>query len=1165
MKKSHPYLTAISQRVLVYDGAMGTNIQALKLPVEAYGNQQLFGFHDVLTLNHPQAVENIHRAFLEAGVDVIETNTFRSNRITLAEVQLADQVVSLNRAAAQLSRRIANEYSRPDQPRFVAGSMGPTGKLPSSSDPELSKITFDQLAEVYREQATGLIQGGVDLLLLETSQDILEVKAAIFGIQKAFADTGKVLPIQVQITLDTSGHMLLGTDISAALTILSSLPIDVFGLNCSTGPEHMREPIRYLSQASPLPIVAIPNAGLPINVNGEAIYPLQPEPFADSMLEFVQRFHVNVVGGCCGTTPQHLKSLVDALKQNNSYKISFHQSSPSPALASAIQSVNMKQEPPPLLIGERCNAQGSRDFKRLLLAEDYEGILSVARQQVDNGAHALDISVAVTERTDEVQLMINVIRTLTAAGISAPLVIDTTELAVMEAALKTAPGRCLLNSTHLEGGKAKAEAVFKLAKTYNAAVILLTIDEEGMAKTAQRKLAVAQRLYKIAVDEFQLQPQDLVFDCLTFTLASGDPELANSAIETMEGIRLIKQNLPGVFTSLGVSNLSFGLAKAARPILNSVFLYHCLQAGLDMAIVNPAQITPYADIAPNERELAENLIFNRHPEALQNIIEYFSAQKESSESAKKSPAQTFADLPPAERLRFKIIQRIKDGIETDIDELIQNHTSPSQHLAALDILNNILLPAMKQVGDDFGAGKLILPFVLQSAEAMKKAVTHLEQYLERDSSATKGKIVLATVYGDVHDIGKNLVKTILSNNGYTVIDLGKQVPGSTIIEKAIDEQANAIGLSALLVSTSQQMPLIVNELARRKLSFPVLIGGAAINRRFGYRTLFTEDGEIYPGGVFYCKDAFEGLSTLEKLMKSENREQIISQLKEEALSTLNVSHEADQQLSSKAHRSEIQPLAEVPIPPFWGAKTIKTPLSEIWQTLPIRDLFRLSWGAKNTQGEAWEKMRTAFEARLKQMQREAEQHHWLNPQAVYGYFPCQSEDNRLIIYDHTTISSSHPQIIAEFSFPRQPSGEHLCLADYFNSTESGKMDIVALQVVTMGEEATQHFEELEARGEYSEAYYFHGLAVQSAEAYAEYLHRLIRSELNLPPQQGKRYSWGYAAIPSLEDHRTVFNLLPAEKELGMSLTAAFQLVPEQSTAAIIVHHPQAKYFSIGKT
>jgi len=1149
------YLDALQEHVLVYDGAMGTSLQQMGLTAEQFGGEKLNGCNDYLVISYPQAVETIHRSFLEVGVDVIETDTFRANRITLGEYGLAERVVEINRAAAALARRLADEYAgQTGQPRYVAGSIGPSGKLPSADDPGLSNITFDELSDVFREQAVGLLQGGADVLLIETSQDILEVKAAILGLQKAFEETGIWLPIQAQVTLDTTGRMLLGTDAAAALTILEDLPIDVIGLNCSTGPEHMREPIRILGEQATLPVSCIPNAGLPLNVDGQAVYPLEPEPFAEALMEFVDKNHISIVGGCCGTTPAHLKLLVE--------KVHAHPHPPRPAvssprLASATQAVNLIQDPPPLLIGERCNAQGSRKFKQLLMAEDFDGILEVARDQVNFGAHALDLSTAVTERPDEAALMHQVVKKL-ASGVEVPLVIDTTEPDVLEQALQTAPGRCLINSTHLEGGRARADKVFALARKYNAAVICLTIDESGMAKTAARKVEVARRLYDLAVNEYGLRPGALVFDALTFTLATGDPEFANSAVETLEGIRSIKAELPGVLCSLGVSNLSFGLSPQSRPVLNSVMLYHAVQAGLDAAIINPAQVTPYADIASDERQLAEDLVFNRRPDALALFIQHFEGASSSGEPAASDPTD---GMTPQARLHWRILHRHKEGVEQDIDELIQRNDFPSHHASAVNILNTVLLPAMKEVGDKFGAGELILPFVLQSAEVMKKAVSHVETYLEKKAGVTKGTIVLATVYGDVHDIGKNLVKTILSNNGYTVIDLGKQVPAETIITRAVEVDATAIGLSALLVNTSKQMPLIVNELQRRSLKFPVLIGGAAINRRFGRRIVFTEDGSPYAPGVYYCKDAFEGLETMEALIDPQARAGLRARLQEEA--DFELGRTIPRPPHTEAARSEVTP-APLALKAKLGAHLVKDmPLELVFQALSRNELFRLSWGAKNAHGPEWNKIKADYEDRLSKMEKQALKEGWLKPQGVYGIYACQAEGNDLIIYGPE--SSAAPRPLARFSFPRQPTDDHLCLADYFAPVDSGQMDVVAFQVVTVGREASERFDRIQAANEYSEAYFLHGLAVQTAEATAEYLHQHIRRELGLPRGRGKRYSWGYPAIPDLADHRKVFDLLPAERELGMSLTDSFQLVPEQSTAAIIVHHPQAKYYTVGES
>ena len=1321
------YLDALEKKVLVFDGAMGTSLQVQNLTAEHFGGEQYNGCNDYLVISYPEAVEKVHRSFLDVGVDVLETDTFRSNRITMKEYGLQDRVIEINQTAASLARRLADEYSQIENPkskiknpRFVAGSIGPSGKLPSANDPELSNVSFDELSETFREQAVGLIRGGVDVLLIETSQDILEVKAAIIGLHKAMDETQVYLPIQAQVTLDTTGRMLLGTDINASLAILEGMGIDVIGLNCSTGPEHMREPIRILGETSTLPVSCIPNAGLPLNVDGQAVYPLKPEPFANDLYEFVTKHNISVVGGCCGTTPEHLRLLIQKLDEHP------HPKRPTqftPQLASAMSAVDMRQDPPPTLLGERLNAQGSRKFKRLLLEEDYDSILEIAREQVEYGAHALDISCAVTERPDEAELMRKVVKKLE-MGVDVPLVIDTTELDVLEIALKTAPGRCLINSTHLESGRDKADKIFKLAKDHNAAVIVLTIDENGMAKTREKKLEVAKRIYDIAVNDHGLKPEDLVYDALTFTLATGDEEFIDSAIETIEGIRLIKQNLPGVMASLGVSNLSFGFAPHARPVLNSVMLYHCMQAGLDMAIVNPAHVTAYPDIPQEEKDLGEDLIFNRREDALQRYIEFYEKVTPTTESSLVDPTE---GMTPEQRLHWKIVHRHKEGVEADIDEIINrvpplpsgegwgegkplkfnprlpeelkerirelrknsteaeqlmwkilrnrgfhdakfrrqhpkagfildfycheaklyieldgsqhnedeqiqydeertkilqeqqgikvirfwnsdvlnktedvlnvlwdllderlpaNSLTPNpspvgegdassllprgeglgrrarQHEIAVHTLNNVLLPAMKEVGDKFGAGELILPFVLQSAEVMKKTVAHLENYLEKMEGVTKGTVVIATVYGDVHDIGKNLVKTILANNGYTVIDLGKQVPAETIITKAVEVNATAIGLSALLVSTSKQMPLIINELHRRGHQIPVLIGGAAINRRFGRRILQTESGDFYDPGVFYCKDAFEGLETMDTLINDEKRPGLLDKTRQESEMELGRANVKPASVST-GQRSNIVP-APLTLPPSkFGMRVVKyMPLEIVLTHLNINELYRLSWGAKNTHGAEWDKLKAEFDARLDRMKKEAIHEKWLAPKAVYGLFPCQAEGDELIIYNPENLD----EVLTRFAFPRQPYDDHLALSDYFASIESGQMDVVAFQVVTVGQEATERFDKRQSLHDYTEAYFTHGLAVQAAEATADYLHEHIRREMGIPENQGKRYSWGYPAIPELEDHRKVFELLPAvTTELGITLSPAYQLIPEQSTAAIIVHHAKAKYYSVGES
>lgn len=1150
------YLDAVRERVIVFDGATGTNIDDMHLTAADYGGEKYFGCNDYLVLVSPWAVENLHRSFLDVGVDVIETDTFRANRLTMQAYGLQDRVSEINYKAAELARRLADEYTHnTGQPRFVAGSIGPSGQLPSMNDAEMSLVPFEELVSVFGEQARALIEGGVDLLIIETSQDILELRAAVLGIQQAFEETGISLPLQAQITLDTTGRMLLGTDIEAALSILQGLPIDIIGMNCSTGPTHMRQPIQYLGQHAPQFVSCVPNAGLPVNHNGKAVYPMQPEPFAEALAEFVEKYHVNVVGGCCGSTPLHLKAVVEKVggRPQPARPVAT-----LPMLASGIKGVAMQQQPPPFLIGERLNTQGSRKFKQIILDNDMDAVLALARQQVESGAHALDICVALTEAGNEKEMIVQVIKTLSTV-IEAPLVIDTTEPDVLEAALKTAPGRCLINSINLEAGRQKADRILGLAKKYNAALIALTIDENGMAKTAHQKLAIARRIYEIAHQEYGLHPWDLVFDVLTFTLATGEEEYRDSARQTLQGIQRIKQHLPGVFTSLGVSNVSFGLKPAARHILNSVFLYHAVQAGLDMAIVNPATVTPYAEIAPLDRQLAEDLIFNKHPQALQQLIDRFEEVQSTTNGAQLERETVLAAMTPQERLRWRILHRQKEDLEKDIDLILKQAPSTERHAAAVSLLNTVLLPAMKEVGDRFGQGELILPFVLQSAEVMKRCVTHLETWLEKQTGIAKGKIVLATVYGDVHDIGKNLVKTILSNNGYEVIDLGKQVPVETIVSQAQALQADAIGLSALLVSTSQQMPLVVNELQRRGLHIPLLIGGAAINPAFSQRIQRTEDGSPYVAGVHYCKDAFEGLATLEALHASAVPQ---PQTPHPSSPRHETSPDLPPPSTASLSNSPVPPAAFIPHPPKWGADALKISLETVFPYLNQKALFRLSWGSKDVRGAARYQVEADFEKRLAEMWQAAQAQGWIQPQAVYGYWPAQSEGNDLLVFDPATRDSTQPRLLTRFTFPRQRQPQGLCLADYFSSTSSGLMDMVALQVVTVGPAATRHVEALQQDGQITEAYFAHGLAVQTAEATAEALHQHIRRELGLTEKQGQRYSWGYPAIPDISDHQKLFDLLPAAHVLGMSLTAAGQMIPEQSTAAIVVHHPAARYFSV---
>ena len=1153
------YLEAIDRRVLVYDGAMGTNIQRYNLSAEDFGGKSLEGCNDHLVLTRPGVIQAIHESFLAVGCDVVETCTFQSTPRRLEEWGIGEKTRDVNLAAARIARAAADKYSTPDHPRFVAASMGPTGMLPSSSDPALSKITFQELSDNYYEQAKYLVEGGVDLLLIETSQDILEVKAAVAGIERLFVEIGRRIPIQAQVTLDVSGRMLLGTDIASAMTTLEALKVDVIGLNCSTGPEHMREPIRYLAEHATVPLSVIPNAGLPLNTGvGEAVYPLEPAPMAQALSEFVRDFGVRIVGGCCGTTPEHLSAIVEGVRQAEKAPKPRPHIQHVPRVSSAMRAITLHQDPPPLLVGERVNSQGSRKVKRLLLADDYEGILEVAREQVDSGAHVLDVCVALTERADEAEQMSKVVKLLS-MSVETPIVIDSTEADVIEAALEHIPGRGIVNSINMENGRKRIEAVVPLVKKHGAAVIALTIDEIGMAKTRERKLEVAKKIYDIVVGEYGLSAEDLIYDALTFTLATGDEEWINSGKETVEGIRLIKRELPGVSTILGVSNVSFGLTPEARGVLNSVFLHHCVQAGLDAAIVNPAHIRPYAEISAAEREMADDLVFNKRPDALQRFIEYFASVGGTGASAQAEKEDPTAGMTAEQKIHWMILHRKKEGIEDQLD-------AAGVRTQPVRVLNEVLLPAMKEVGDKFGAGELILPFVLQSAEVMKKAVRHLEQFLEKAEGYTKGKVVLATVYGDVHDIGKSLVNTILSNNGYTVFDLGKQVPVNTILDKAVEVGADAIGLSALLVSTSKQMPLCVQELDKRGIQIPVLIGGAAINRRFGRRALFVEGERAYDSGVFYCKDAFEGLETMDVLQDAERRRPFVVKNLDDARNDVFLRTTVGKDIGAGdagGTRSDVASDNPLPSPPFWGTRVIRDiPLDEVFELLDLDELYRLQWGARGSGDQYKATVKNEFEPTLARLKADAVARKWLAPQAVYGYFPVQSIANDIVVYDPAAYQSDGGSLreIARFHFPRMVGRERLCLADYFRSSESGDVDVVALQIVTVGDAASREFDRLQSANEYSEAYYTHGLAVEAAEAVAEWMHLRIKRELGL--DTGKRYSWGYGACPDLDDHATVFKLLPAAEALGMGLTESFQLLPEQSTAAIIVHHPEAKYYAV---
>jgi 5-methyltetrahydrofolate--homocysteine methyltransferase len=1136
----------IDLRPVVFDGAMGTQIQGRQLKASDFGGKE--GANDLLTLTRPDLVEDIHARYFAVGCDVVETNTFQSSRLKLDEYGLGHRTYEVNCRAAILARRVADRFSTPEHPRFVAGSMGPTGMLPSSSDPALGNITGDALERIFLEQARGLVEGGVDAIIIETQQDLLELRAAVLGADAARRESLRDVLLIAQPTLiDQNGRMLLGTDIGAALATLERLPVDAVGLNCSTGPAEMRASVRILAERCSHYVSVLPNAGMPENQDGRAVYKLSPQALAEALAEFVADYGVDIVGGCCGTTPEHLRAVVERVRALTPPRRARPRAAPE--LSSAMKAVPLTMDPRPLVVGERLNAQGSRKVKELLLADDYPGLVQIGRGQVEAGAHVLDVCVALNERDDEAAQMRTLVKLL-AQSVDAPLMIDSTEADVVEGALKTTPGRCIVNSINLEKSGERVRKVLPLVKRYGAAVVAMTIDEKGMAQTAERKAEIARRTVAIA-HEYGIPPDSLVFDALTFTLATGGQEYRHSAVETLEGIRRIKAENPGVLTTLGVSNVSFGLARSAREVVNSVFLYHAVQAGLDLAIVNPKDIRPYPSIAEEERALAEDLIFDRREDALARLIAHLGA-KGQPEKAAVDPLAALADRPAEERIHLQILHRRPEGIEALIDEALTRH-SP------VEVLNQVLLPAMKDVGDRFGAGELILPFVLQSAEVMKKAVAHLERFLEKKEGVTKGNVVLATVYGDVHDIGKNLVKTILTNNGFTVHDLGKQVPVATILDRALQVNADAIGLSALLVSTSKQMPFCVEELHRRNLSFPVIIGGAAINRRFGYRAHFTQEGVPYAGGVFYARDAFEGLDIVEALVDPARRDTVRHDVLQKAVAERNRPAEPPPAPPPERRSAAVSPAPRIPAPPFWGPRVVPAgsiALSDVWPHLDLAELYKLQWGVKAKGAEYERLVQEEFGPRLEELKAEAQSQGWLVPKVVYGYFPCHAAGNDLVILDPVHRRSE----LVRLRFPRQPDDRNLCLADYFR--EEPGSDVVAFQVVTMGDAATRLATEAQERGEYSRALFAHGLAVEAAEALADYWHAQVRRDLRIPPDQGKRYSPGYPSWPELADQTQVWKLLEPDRAIGVSLTEAYQMVPEQSTSAVVLHHPQAIYYLV---
>jgi 5-methyltetrahydrofolate--homocysteine methyltransferase len=1173
------FLDTLKERIVVFDGAMGTNLQLQNLTLEDFGGLRFEGCNENLLVTRPDAVENVHKAFLDVGCDVIETNSFNGTPVDFAEYDIGDKAYDMNVLAASLAKRIAADYSTKAKPRWVAGSMGPGRKLPT-----LGHISFADLRAAYAEQVRGLLDGGVDLLIVETCQDLLQTKAALSAIFEHFRQHRTRVPVIAQVTIEVFGTMLNGTEIGAALTALAPFPVDLIGMNCGTGPRHMTESIRYLCENSPLPVSVLPNAGLPSVVDGKMHYDETPETFTAQVLHFATDFGVNVVGGCCGTTPAHLKLVVDAMqgitpKPRNAKLI--------PAASSIYFQQPYVQDASFLIVGERVNASGSKKMRDLLGAEDWDGLVSLAKEQEREGAHVLDVNVDFVGRNGESDMHELASRLVT--NIKLPLMFDSTEWQKMEAGLQHAGGKSILNSTNYEDGVPRFTKVIDLAKQYGASVVIGTIDEEGMARTAEGKFGIAKRAYEQATNELDLPASDIFFDPLALPISTGIEEDRRNALETIEGIRRIKQELPGSFTILGVSNISFGLSPASRVVLNSVFLHDAVAAGLDAAIVNASKIEPLNRIGEQELKVARELIYDQRKfegdvcvyDPLTEFTKLFEGVKSKS-SKKASKGETVE-----ERLKNHIIDGEKIGLEAELQNALETHP-------ALDIINNILLEGMKVVGDLFGSGQMQLPFVLQSAEAMKAAVRFLEPFMEKKGGATaKGTMVLATVKGDVHDIGKNLVDIILTNNGYKVINLGIKQAIENILQSYEEHQADAIGMSGLLVKSTLIMKENLELMNERGISVPVVLGGAALNRRYVDDDL----KPLYKGQLFYARDAFAGLHTMDKLMSGDGVSVAGAAAGGNGKSTTTAEADDQEDLvgedaklgirkpsrprgvtkvpgdTSHTLRSAVSDSAPIPRAPFYGSRVVEDiPLADVFRFVNETALFKGQWQFKQgprPTDEYQALVRDTVRPVYEELQQRSQRENLLVPRVVYGYFPCQSSGNDLILYEDDEKTER-----TRFTFPRQPAGKHLCLADFFASKESGRTDVVAFHLVTVGRRASEYSQELFKSDNYADYLYFHGLSVESAEALAELWHKRIREELGIAgadaPEvtklfhqgyQGSRFSFGYPACPDLEDQTKLFELLEPGR-IDVELTEEFQLDPEQSTSAIIVHHPEAKYFSI---
>ena len=1169
------FLDLLAQRVIVYDGAMGTSIQGYNLTLDDY--LQMENCSEILTVSRPDVIAAIHRSYFAAGADIVETNSFGASSLVLGEFGIPERTRELNLAAARLARSVADEFSTPERPRFIAGSIGPTTKLPS-----LGHITYDSMLRTYVEQCEALIEGGVDVLLIETCQDLLQCKIALAAAHDAMHNVGKQLPIQIQVTLEATGTMLLGSEIGAAVAVLECFKPDIIGLNCATGPKEMVDAVRYLSANASSRISILPNAGLPRNEGGHAKYDLTPDELRDYQRRFITEFGVSVVGGCCGTGPAHIKALADNVK--DLVPLARNPKVQSVA-ASAFTVVPLEVDGQPAIIAEEMNTTTRvAHFKDMVRAADYDGIFTLAKRLVNEGSQLLDICCAVVGE-DEMAYMNNVLEKL-ATRITAPVLIDSTEAEVIEEALKRIPGKPIINSINLEDGEKRTSKVLPMARRYGAAVIALTIDEDGMALTADKKVAIAHRIYDLAVNKYGLRPQDLIFDTLTLPISTGQEDYRTAGIETLEAVRRIRLELPKCKTTLGVSNISFGLNAYARRVLNSVFLAEAVARGLDTAIVNYSKIYPLFKIPEQEVELARNLIFRNvetEQDPLQIYMQYFTGlgKAAGTEDDTRADTDTMSD---EEKLKYLIINGErglgqgdrKQSLEQILDSALATYTP-------LDLINTVLLDGMKTVGELFGARKMQLPSVLDSAATMKAAVAYLEPKMEKSEGNQRGTIVLATVKGDVHDIGKNLVDIILSNNGYKVVNLGIKQPAAAIIEAAKLHNADAIGLSGLLVKSTLEMKYVVQDLQTISSQIPVICGGAALTRKYVEDDLRRE----YSSPVFYAEDAFAGLHVMADLTDVDDsiRTKRITDgatVKAFARPSSVTDHLASLPPPTTERSPMVVDVPEVPIPPFFGTRVCKDfDLDNLFSFLNETALFKNQWQLKTASATDYLRLvNDKFRPILTELEAEVKREKWFDPKAVYGFYPAQSEGNDTIVYDPAgydprNLATNPTKELLRITFPRQREGRLLSISDFFSPKSSGRMDVIGFSCVTIGHRASEVTAKLFEAGDFTRYLYAHGLSVETAEALAEYMHVVIRRDLGINAEdagnvrdlihqkyRGSRYSFGYPACPNLEDQTKIFALLKPEENIGVRLTEGFHLEPEQSTNALIVHHPQAKYFVV---